>query len=115
MVRVAKTRTKGLFHLFFAHNIVHHSRTDLKSILKDCCFREAHILAPTIVELFKCFFLLVGKAFLQVLVMPCHIAKQFFHLFGVGSAIFLRDNISVPKFVDKMKSIAQKYIVFFGI
>lgn len=81
MVRVAKTRTKGLFHLFFAHNIVHHSRTDLKSILKDCCFREAHILAPTIVKFLKDVFLLISEAFLQVLVVTRHIAEQFFRFF----------------------------------
>ena len=71
-----------------------------ESILKNCRLAKAHILAPTIVEFFKDFFLFVREALFQVLVVSCHIAKQFLHFFGVDSAIFLRNYVSVPKFVD---------------
>ena len=45
-------------------------RSELEGILEDSCFGEAHVLVPTIVELFEGFLLLVREVFLQILVMP---------------------------------------------
>ena len=39
------------------------------------------------------------KLFFQVLMMPCHVAEEFLHLWGVGSTILLRNYVSVPQFV----------------
>ena len=61
---------------------------------------EAKEEVQEIVEFLKDFFLLIGKAFLQILVVSCHIAEQFFHFLGVRSAIFLWDDVSVPKLID---------------
>jgi hypothetical protein len=61
---------KVLYSFFFAYNGKRNPRTEFESILKYCCFTKAHLLAPTIVELFEDFFLIIGEAFLQVLVMP---------------------------------------------
>ena len=84
--------------LFFRILLYFHreSCSELEGILEDGCFGEAHVLAPAIVELFEGFFLLVREALFEFLVMPCHIAEEFFHLRWVGSAIFLRNYVSVP-------------------
>ena len=49
--------------------------TQLEGICEDCFFCQTRVFAPAIVELLEDFFLLVREAFLQVLVMPSHIAK----------------------------------------
>ena len=52
------------------------NRLDFQRMLKDGAKRQwdyVIVLAPAIVKLFKDHFLLVGHAFDQVLVMPCHI------------------------------------------
>ena len=46
-----------------------HLYTKFESILKDCFFAKSHILTPTVMKLFECFFLLVCDAFLQVFVV----------------------------------------------
>ena len=70
MVWARCAQTIVLLRLVLAHNVVHKSRAELKRILKDSGFTEAHVLAPTIVELFEDLFLLVGEAFFEILVMP---------------------------------------------
>ena len=45
-------------------------RSELEGILEDSCFGEAHVLVPTIVELFEGFLLLVREALFKFLVMP---------------------------------------------
>jgi hypothetical protein len=49
------------------------------------------------VELIEYLLLFLGEGFLQVLVMPCHISEQLFHLFRVRSAVLLGNDISVPQ------------------
>ena len=44
--------------------------SEAEGILEDGCFGEAHVLAPAIVELFEDLLLLIGEAFLEVLVVP---------------------------------------------
>ena len=70
--------------------------SEAEGIFEDGCFGEAHVLAPAIVELLKYFLLLVGEALFEFLVMSCHVAEEFFHLWRVGSAILLRNYVSVP-------------------
>lgn len=70
MVWARCAQTIGLFHFILAHNFYHQSRAELERILKDSSLAEAHILAPAIVELFEDLFLLIGEAFLEVLVEP---------------------------------------------
>ena len=70
MVWARCAQTKGLFRFILAHDVVHKSRAKLESILKDSGFAEAHVLAPAIMELFENLLLLIGKAFLEVLMMP---------------------------------------------
>ena len=55
-------------------------RAESEGIFEDGCFGEAHVLVPTIVELFEGFLLLVREALFQVLVMPCHVSEEFLHL-----------------------------------
>lgn len=74
----SRVQPTKLFCFVLAHNFYHESRTKFESILKDSCFAEAHVLAPAIVELFEDLFLLIGEAFLEVLVVPRHIAEQDF-------------------------------------
>ena len=61
---------KVLYGFVFAYNRKRNSRTEFESVLEYGCFAKAHILTPTIVEFLEDFLLLVGEAFLQVLVMP---------------------------------------------
>ena len=75
MVRVSATRTKGSFHLFLTHYVVHEFCAELEGIFEDGCFGKAHVLVPTIMELFKRFLLLVCEALFKFLVMPCHVAE----------------------------------------
>ena len=70
MVWAQCAQTIVLLCFVLAHNVVHKSRAELERILKDSGFAEAHILAPAIVELFEDLFLLIGEAFLKVLVVP---------------------------------------------
>ena len=70
MVWARCAQTKGLFRIFLAHNIVHQPRAELESVFEDRRFAEAHVLVPAIVELFEDLFLLIGEAFLEVLVVP---------------------------------------------
>ena len=83
----------------FGYNRKRNSCAELESILKDCRLRQAHILTPTIVEFLEGFFLLVGEVLFEFLVMPCHVAKEFLHLWRVCSAVLLRYDVSVPQFV----------------
>ena len=76
------------------------SHAYFKRILKYCCFGKTHIFASTVMELFECFLLLVREGLFEILVMPCHITEQFLHLLGVGSAVLLRNDVSVPQLVD---------------
>jgi len=48
---------------------------EAEGVFEDGCFGEAYVLIPAIVELFEDLLLLVGKGFLQVLVMSCHVSE----------------------------------------
>ena len=51
--RVDSVSTRQIFLFCFGYNRKRNSRTKPKSILKDGCFAKAHVLAPTVVELFE--------------------------------------------------------------
>ena len=86
-----------LYSLFRYYAVNRDSHAEAECVCEDRFLCEAHVFAPTIMELFKCFFLLVRELFLQFLVMPCHITEQFFHLRGVGSAVLLRYDVAMPQ------------------
>ena len=57
--RVDSVSARQIFLFCFGYNRKCDSRAKFERILKDGCFAKAHILAPTIVELFEDLFLLV--------------------------------------------------------
>lgn len=84
------------FFTLLCQRFKHQSTTEFEGIHEYCLFRKAHIFALAIVELFEYFFLFIREAFLQVLMLPCHVAEQLLHLRRVGSAVLLRYDVAVP-------------------
>ena len=74
--------------------------SEFEGIFEYGSFSEAHVLAEAIVELFECFLLIVREALFEILVMSCHIVEEFLHLIGICSAVLLRNDVTVPQFVN---------------